>query len=62
MLFFFFSPCSLLGNSNDPVRTLHGMYLQVAGTGFQKNTEMLHLLEVMVQEESGQGKESLLVG
>lgn len=38
------------------------MYLQVAGTGFKKNTEMLHLLEVIVQEESGQGKESLLVG
>lgn len=38
------------------------MYLQVAGTGFKKNTEMLHLLEVIVQEESGRGKESLLVG
>ena len=48
----YFPPCSfLLGCSSGPVITPHDMYLQVAGTGFKKNTEIL-MCKMMVLEES----------
>lgn len=49
-----------LGYSNDPVRTAHDMYLQVAGTEPKKNTEIF-MCKVMVLEEKWLRKESLLV-